>query len=420
MENKPLKVKISFSFIRKVFVSVFALAIAFGAGYGLGFKGLLTNLLGYPEVKIDRTLPADKKELNFSLFWRTWDTLNAKYYDKEKLIPAKMVYGAISGMVSSIGDPYTVFLPPSENKVIQEDLKGSFEGVGIQLGFKGTQLAVIAPLPGSPAEKAGVMAGDLIVGIKDEGKGVDIKNTQNMNLETAVETIRGDKGTTVTLTLVREGVDEPLSVDIVRDTLDVPSVALTYVGENKDIAHLSVYRFAAETQGEWDNAVTEILKNGQPKGIILDLRNNPGGYLQGAVDLATDFLDSGTVVVIEEDANKSRIEYKVEKLGRLKKTKLVVLINKGSASASEILAGALRDQKKVQLIGDTSFGKGTIQEPEELDDGSGLHITIARWLTPNGTWVNEKGLEPDVKVKDDPATSADEQLDAAIKVINGE
>jgi carboxyl-terminal processing protease len=217
---------------------------------------------------------------------------------------------------------------------------------------------------------------------------------------------------------LREGVDEPFTVDIVRDTLDIPSVAVTFVGDGQDIAHLSVYRFAAETQGEWDSAVTEILKKGQIKGIILDLRNNPGGYLQGAVDLATDFLDSGTVVVIEEDANKARVEYKVEKLGRLKKTKLVVLINKGSASASEILAGALRDQKKVVLVGDTSFGKGTIQEPEELDDGSGLHITIARWLTPNGTWVNEKGLEPDVKIKDDPATEVDEQLEEAIKILN--
>jgi carboxyl-terminal processing protease len=189
------------------------------------------------------------------------------------------------------------------------------------------------------------------------------------------------------------------------------------VGDQKDIADLRVFRFAAETQGEWDNAVVEVLKKGQLKGIILDLINNTGGYLQGAVDLATDFLDSGKVVVIEEDGNKNRTEYKVEKLGRLKNSKLVVLINKGSASASEILAGALRDQKKTKLIGDVSFGKGTIQEPEELGDGSGLHITIARWLTPNGTWVNEKGLEPDIKISDNPKTDVDEQLQEAIKQI---
>ena len=417
MENKPKRPRVSFSFIRNIFISIFAISIAFGAGYALGFKGLYSDLFGYPKVTIDRSNPSDKKDLDFSLFWRTWDTLNAKYFDKDKLIPAKMVYGAVQGMVASIGDPYTVFLPPNENKVIQEDLKGSFEGVGIQLGFKGQQLAVIAPLPGSPAEKAGILPGDFIVGIKDAVKYIDIKNTQGLSLEEAVQIIRGDKGTTVILLVLREGVEGLMTVDIQRDTLDIPSIVLSFVGDGNNIADFKVLKFAAETQGEWDNAVVEVLKKGEIKGIILDLRNNPGGYLQGAVDLATDFLDSGKVVVIEEDGNKIKTEYKVEKLGRLKNAKLVVLINKGSASASEILAGALRDQKKTILVGDVSFGKGTIQEPEESGDGSGLHITIARWLTPDGIWVNEKGLEPDIKITDDPKTEVDEQLEEAIKEI---
>jgi carboxyl-terminal processing protease len=203
MENNPKRLRVSFSFIRNIFISIFALSIAFGVGYAFGFKGFYASLFGYPKVNIDRNNPSNKKELDFSLFWKTWDTLSAKYYDNNKLIPAKMVYGAVQGMVASIGDPYTVFLPPNENKVIQEDLKGSFEGIGIEIGFKGQQLAVIAPLPGSPAEKAGILAGDFIVGIKDVVKNVDIKNTQGLSLEQAVEIIRGDKGTSVTLILLR-------------------------------------------------------------------------------------------------------------------------------------------------------------------------------------------------------------------------
>ena len=257
----------------------------------------------------------------------------------------------------------------------------------------------------------------MIVGIKDESKKIDIKNTQGISLQEAVEIIRGPKGSSVTLFLIREEHDGVIETTLVRDILDIPSVALSYVGAGGDIAQIKVYKFAAETQAEWEKAVMDVLKKGELKGIIIDLRNNPGGYLEGAVDLGSDFLEQGEVVVIEEKGDKSRVDYKVEKMGRLRNRNVVVLINKGSASASEILAGALRDQKKIKLIGDASFGKGTIQEPEELEEGSGLHITIARWLTPNGTWVNDKGLEPDVKVSDNPDTEEDEQLEAAIKLF---
>lgn len=407
--------KLSLKYLRNIFFTIFVLSFIFGSGYFLGLREFYIDLNKYPKVHIERGVPQDKKDLDFNLFWIVWDKLNENYFDKTKLIPAKMVYGAIRGMVSSIGDPYTVFLPPTENKIVQEDLNGSFEGVGIQLGYRKEWLSVIAPVPDSPADKKGVKAGDIIFSIRDPGKNVDIKNTQGLSVEEAVSVIRGQKGTSVFLTLVREGIDKPFEIELVRDTLDIPSVVVEYVGTDKKIAHIKLTKFSADTQAEWDKAVIDLLTH-DFSGIILDLRNNPGGYLKGAVDLGSDFIDQGQVVVIEQSGTEKK-EYKIEKMGRLKNRKLVVLINKGSASASEILAGALRDNKKIQLVGETSFGKGTIQEPEELENGVGLHITIAKWLTPSGYWVNEKGLKPDVEVTDNPDTQTDEQLEEAMKVL---
>jgi len=408
--------KLSFKYLRNTFLLIFFIILIFGLGYFLGIKGFYVNLYGYPKVHIERDVPVTQKELDFDLFWTVWDRVGEKYYDKDKLVPAKMVYGAIRGMVSSIGDPYTVFLPPSDNKIVQEDLKGSFDGVGIQIGYRKDWLTVIAPVPGSPADKKGVLAGDIIYAIKDTENNIDIKNTQGLSVQEAVSIIRGNKGTAILLTFVREGLDEPLEVELVRDTLDIPSVTVDFVGQDSRIAHVQVIKFSGETEAEWDSKVLEMLTK-DFDGIVLDVRNNPGGYLKGAVDLASDFMDVGEIVVIEKSGNYEK-EYKVEKmLGRLKNRKLVILINGGSASASEILAGALRDNNKVKIVGDKSFGKGTIQEPQEMDDGVGLHITIAKWLTPSGYWVNEKGLVPDIEVSNDVNTEIDEQLEAAIKEL---
>jgi len=342
--------------------------------------------------------------------------LGVKYYDKSKLIPSEMVYGAIRGMVSAVGDPYTVFLPPQEKKVVQEDLQGTFEGVGIQIGFKGTRLAVIAPLPGTPAEKSGVKAGDLILVIRDESRRID-QGTDGISITDAVEAIRGPAGTTVTLTLLRDGKDEPFDVDITRQSINVPSIVLEYKGDNNSIAYIKVLKFSAETSGEWEEAVIELVKRNDLKGIIIDLRNNPGGYLEKAVELASDFLENKDTVVVEEGAGGVKNDYKVEKIGRLRKVNLVILINEGSASASEIMAGALRDHDRAKLVGSTTFGKGTIQEPMDVDGGAGLHITIAKWLTPSGFWVNEGGLKPDVEIEDKEDTEEDEQLQKAVELL---
>lgn len=408
--------KITLSSARKILISLFVLAIAFAGGYKIGYSGFkLDPLTGSPKVTISRGVPI--KNLDFSLFWQVWDTLNSSYYDRSKLNPVNMVYGAIKGMVAAVGDPYTIFLPPSDNKISQEDLQGNFEGVGIQIGFKGTSLAVMAPLPGSPAEKAGLKPGDLIVGIKDDAKKLD-RSTVDITLPEAVSAIRGAAGTKITLAIVRSGLDKPFTVDLVREKINVPSVVVNYMGEGGSIAQIKLLKFGGETTSEWQKVVDDIKSKPNIKGIILDLRNNPGGYLQAAVDLAGEFLPKGSIAVIEDRAGeKTNFTTNVEG-GAFVNYKVVVLVNGGSASASEILAGALRDDRKITIVGEKTFGKGTIQEPQDLVGGAGLHITIAKWLTPSGTWINEKGLEPDVKVTNNPDSKDDSQLQKAIEVLS--
>lgn len=408
--------KLNLKSLRKSLIIFVIVAISFTSGYLVASQGYRVSLKDSSSVTISRELPDNRQDVDFNLFWRVWDTLEARYFDKDKLDQNQMVYGAIKGMVNAVGDPYTVFLPPSENKIVQEDLQGTFEGVGIQIGFKGSRLAVVAPLPDSPAERAGVKAGDFIIGIKDEAKEID-RGTTGITLPEAVEAIRGPRGTTVTLTLLRDDENEPIEVDIVRDSIDVPSIILTFVGEDESVAHMKILKFSSETRDEWNKAVADVVKKQGLQGVILDLRNNPGGFLQESVNLASEFLETGSLVVIEEGADGGRSEFTTERIGRLKNIPTVVLINEGTASASEILAGALRDQRDIQLVGESSFGKGTIQEPIQINGGAGLHITIARWLTPSGYWVDEKGLEPDVTLEDDPETSEDEQLQRAVELL---
>ena len=410
--------KISLKKLRTVILIIVIIGTSASTGYFFGRKGFLASFSRFPIVTISRQTPPEKN-VDFSLFWRVWDSLDENYYDKTKIIDSDMVYGAIKGMVSAIGDPYTIFLPPSENRVVQEDLSGSFEGVGIQIGFKGGQLVVIAPLPNSPAEEEGVQAGDFIVGIKDELKDID-RGTVGITLPEAVRAIRGPAGTTVTLSLLRNGSEDLIAVDVVRRSIDIPSIILTFEGEDENIAHLKILKFVGETESEWEEAVIEIIKKPYVEGVILDLRNNPGGYLQSSVDIASEFLQSGSVVVTEASANGEKYDFMVERIGRLLNMPTVVLVNEGSASASEILAGALRDTRDIQLVGEITFGKGTIQEPQQLNNGAGLHVTVSKWLTPSGFWVNEGGLEPDIIITDDVETSEDEQLQEAIKLLISE
>jgi carboxyl-terminal processing protease len=276
----------------------------------------------------------------------------------------------------------------------------------------------MAPLKGLPAEAAGVRAGDYILHIKDEGKKID-RDISSISLPEAVSLIRGPKGSEVTLTFLREG-GKPEEKKLKRDTVIVPSVELKYLDQNsKKIAVLKLSQFGGNTDDEWKKAISEILNQGKSiGGVVLDLRNNPGGYLQEAVAIGSEFIDSG--IIVNQEGKVQKIPYYASGNGKLTKLPVVVLINKGSASASEIVAGALRDRRQAKLVGETSFGKGTVQDAVELPDGTGLHVTVAKWLTPSGTWVHEKGLKPDVEVKFDPDNknqTQDPQLDAAVKIL---
>jgi carboxyl-terminal processing protease len=426
--------KLNLKQTRRVFL-IFSLVVISGlSGFWAGRQRIAVEFRdSQPTVKVERAVPPGKENIDFSLFWTVWDRLNGSYLEKKSLDPRQMVYGAISGMVSALGDPYTVFLPPTENKEAKEDLSGAFEGVGIQLGYKDSKLAVIAPLTGSPAEKAGVKAGDLILKITDEKKGAD-KETAGMSLPEAVTLIRGPKGTVVKLELSREGGEKPFTLSLTRETIVVKSVEVTFLESSKPgmVAHLKLLRFGERTNQEWQEAVEKIQKfknsNAQNfKGVVLDLRNNPGGFLGGAVDIASEFLPEG-IVVWQDKGNDGKESFSVNRKGQLTDVPLVVLVNNGSASASEIVAGALREKERAKLVGEKTFGKGTIQEAQELSGGAGLHITIARWLLPSGKSIDKEGLKPDFEVKPDekdlPAEASakegltkDSQLEKAIEVL---
>lgn len=372
--------------------------LAFLLGWQFGQREVEIRWTDFkPTLTIENKKPPQSINLDFKLFWDTWDLLSRSYIDKKALDPEKMFYGAISGMVSSLGDPYTFFLPPQQQKTSKEELNGSFEGVGIQLGFnEDKRLVVIAPLSGTPAERAGIKPEDIIVKIGD-------KDTTNIALPEAVNLIRGPKGTEITLTIFREGEQDTREFILKRETIIVKSVEVKFkqTKNEKNIALIKLSRFGERTKDEWEAAVSSTLNEGA-KGVILDLRNNPGGFLEGAVYIASEFLSGGDVV-LQENSKGERVAFNVNRDGKLTKIPLVILINKGSASASEIVAGAIQDRKRGKLIGEKSFGKGTIQEAEDLPGGAGIHITVAKWLTPNGRWVNDtEGLEPDVKIESSP------------------
>jgi carboxyl-terminal processing protease len=417
--------KLSLKQLRQILITLSFCLLAGALGYFLGTHNIKVNTgslgIGSGElpklgkVKITNTSTPADKDVDFNLFWEVWDRLEAKYLEKDKIDYQKMFYGAIEGMTASLGDPYTVFLPPKDNKQAKEDLNGSFEGVGIRLGFSDSKrLSVISPLEGSPAKAAGVRAGDLILHIKDEAKGID-EDTAGITLPEAVEKIRGPEGSKIYLTLKHEGAEDSFIAEITRGEIIVPSVEVEFLEDDK-IAHLKLLRFGDLTAAQWDETIERIIDNPRIKAVILDVRGNPGGYLRGSINLASEFLEGG-VIVKQEDYKGNIDTYSVNRRGRLLNIPLLVMIDKGSASASEILAGALRDHDRAYLLGETSFGKGTIQETEDLSEGAGLHITTAKWLTPNGTWLKDKGLAPDIEVKDDPETDIDEQLQKALEVL---
>lgn len=354
---------------------------------------------------------AKENSVDFSLFWRVWDLLKDKYVDAGKLDAKNLFYGAIKGMLQATGDPYTTFFTAEENKQFNEDITGDFEGIGAELGVKNGILTVIAPLEGTPSEKAGLRSGDKIVKING-------KNSAEMNIEEAVDNIRGPKGSTVTLTIFREGSKDTQEITIERDRISVKSVTVEW--KNNNIEYIKITRFGDDTSREFMSVISQV-KNKKAGGIILDLRNNPGGYLEASIEIASKLLPKDKVVVIEESGDGNQKKMYTRGGDIASEIETVVLINEGSASASEILAGALKDNRSnVVLIGKKSFGKGSVQEFIDLPQETAVKITVARWLTPNGVQINEQGITPDKEIsltEDDYNNNRDPQLDEALQIL---
>lgn len=366
---------------------------------------------GKPEV-IEQT--------DFSIFWKAWNLVDQKFVQTKKTASTTpttgqdRVYGAIKGMVDSLGDPYTTFFPPTEAAAFETEIEGNFEGVGMEMGVKDGILTVVAPLKGSPAEKAGILSGDKILEI-------DGKNSANISVDEAVKLIRGKRGTSVKLTVIRDNnVDKPLYINIVREVINLPTIDTKYDQRN-GIFTIKVYSFSGQAASLFRNALRDFV-NTKSNKLIIDLRGNPGGFLDAAVDMASWFLSPGKVVVTEDYGNGKEQTIERSKGYNIfsDNLQMVILIDGGSASASEIFAGALSEHGKAKLVGTKSFGKGSVQEYIKIDDKTSIKITVAKWLTPNGKSISDGGLTPDIEVKlseEDLKNKRDAQMDKAIEIL---
>jgi carboxyl-terminal processing protease len=350
-----------------------------------------------------------QKDIDFNLYWELWDALKKRYVDKDGLSDKKMFYGSLAGLASSLGDPYTTFMNPEEYKEFEQDMSGTFQGIGAEVGMRDEVITIIAPLSDMPAEKAGLKAGDQILAVNGT-------STLGMTVNEAVGHIRGQKGTTVKLTIYRKGFKETKDFEIVRDVIYVKSVKTEL---RKDgIYVIRVSNFNDDTTELFNEAIVDLLAK-NPKGVILDLRSNPGGYLDTAVEMASEWVTEGDIVR-EKFSDGKEDSYKSFGLPRLKSYKTVVLVDGGSASASEIVAGALQDYELAKIIGEKTYGKGSVQSMETLSDGSSLKVTIAKWLTPKGRSINDEGITPDIEVKyteEDFKNERDAQMEKAVEII---
>ena len=420
LENKKKK---RFKRLKSILIVLVLISTSFGAGMYFSQKNKVVEELARKEVfyvgevlgKYSGSKDEDlTQDVDFKLFWDLWDILKNQYVDPEEINEKKMFYGAMEGLANSLDDPYTVFMEPKVAKEFKESLDSDekFEGIGAELGMKHEILTVVAPLDGMPAQIAGLKSGDKILAINGE-------STMGITIYEAVKKIRGPKDTDVTLTIARNGLNKAKDITITRNTIFVKSLRTNLRDDNIFVIKLT--NFNGNTKTLMDAATKEILEI-NPKGVILDLRNNPGGYLDIAVEIASEWVEDG--VIVSEEFNNDRKDDR-SALGRAKLAnyETVILLNQGSASASEIVAGALQDYNEATILGKQSFGKGSVQALDSLQDGSSVKVTVAKWLTPNGVNINKEGISPDEEVDialEDDKSGEDRQMEgAAYFILNG-
>lgn len=401
-----------------IIITAVVVCAAFGVGVLTGETLYLKKTIVNPDgtVNIDRVTNLNRAlnhsgSVDFAQFWEVWDRVKQQYVHQ----PTKdtdMFYGAIQGMVASLGDPYSIYLPPQQATSFTKNLEGELEGIGAEIGVKQNQLVVVSPIPGTPAMQAGLRTGDKILAI-------DKLSTQGMDVNTAVSHIRGPATSSVELLIARDGWAKPKEIIIHRAKINVPSVL--YETKPGNVAYLRVLQFNDNTIPLFSKYVDQ-LKASHANGLILDLRNNPGGYLDGAIAMASEWIKDGAVVSERFSDGRVEAHNALAVVHRLAGMKTVVLINGGSASASEIVSGALKDQKAATLIGEKSFGKGSVQNYENFPDGSALKVTVAEWLTPNNVNINKTGITPDIEVKENfeqEAAGQDSVIDKALQILKG-
>lgn len=393
--------------VKKILAAIFVILI-FYAGFQVGASGRTVAVGGVTLLESHRENAP--RTADWNVLWRTIELINEKYVNRPVDLK-KILEGAVQGAVSSLGDPYSVFLPPQEAKEFANELHGNIEGIGAEIGLKNQRLTVITPLDESPAIKAGVRGGDFIFKI-------DGQETAGLTVEQAVSKIRGPAGTRVVLTIFHAGDTKPVDITIQRAKIEIKSVSaeIREVSGRK-IGYLKLRKFSDDTPGAVKKAISNFLSSGV-QGVVVDLRNNPGGYLDGAVEVAGSWVKDGETVLIQRFGDGVEKVFEAEGQARLEGMPTVVLINGGSASASEIVAGALKDHGLGVLVGEKSFGKGSVQELIDIEGEAQLKLTIAKWLTPKGHDLNQEGLEPDIKVEmteEDFQNGRDPQLDRAFE-----
>ena len=402
--------KKNFRIASYVLVLILAVTAIFSGGVYVGY---------YKAPAIQKVLSVTDKEstvkttVDFNTFWKAWTILSEKSIYASKISDQDRVWGAIKGLASSMGDQYTVFFPPEENKLFSDEIQGSFGGIGAEVDKKDDIITVVAPLKGTPAWNAGIKTGDKILKI-------DTTSTSDMSIDKAIGLIRGTKGTTVTLVVIRPGENKTREFKIVRDTINIPTIDTELRKDN--IFVIKLYSFSADSSNLFKAALQKFIDSGSHK-LIIDLRGNPGGYLDSAVDIGSLFVDEGKVIVSEDFGNKQKpIYYRSHgpKIFKDNALDLIVLVDGGSASASEILSGALQQNHVATLVGERTFGKGSVQELVNVTDNTSLKVTVAHWLTPNGTSISLKGLDPDVVVPytlKDVALKIDPQMNKAVSLL---